>query len=635
MDYQIFPSSVHGTVSYTNHEVHFIAAKKSDDAGFGVTLCFPSWEEGTYVFLPACAYDGNRFRRVMRRYPPMYQKEELGITPEPLMSFVPALEPDGSGKMEVTTGDCAVPCVGLFYPEKKQALFLFCEQQCKDKNIGFSIERGSVTVQYPSMRESCYIHCVSKEEWGNFDSGISVEAGEEITSKLLIKPYSCESIPQFYEIFFKIRKCLLSGDRAPNLYSDELWDLMEWRFNTCNWGGKFYADDYILTEDLWSIGWTGGAMVTAALLKLGNELTRNRAIKTIDFLTEHLAPCGYFEQMKDSLPIGNTLKSEAMKDCTLVRRQGDVLYFLFKQFELTPPKKKWIAAAKRVSDALADLYEKYGDFGQFVNYKTGEMMYGGTTSAASVIGALALAWKHFGDERYLSIAKRAGEQYYRNYVEKGLTYGGPEEAMCAPDSESAFAMVESMVVLYEIAQEEKWLTYAKDSVHLFSSWVVTYPYRFPKDSEFARLGINSVGSVFANVQNKHAAPGICTASGDVLYRLYTYTGNRDYLELLKDIVFFIPQCVPTAERPIYTKSKHPEGYPPEKQILPPGAINERVNMSDWEPNRVGGVFYGSCRWCEAAFLLSYSELVRNREIAPVLIDSPYCEKQPLNDVKRS
>jgi hypothetical protein len=192
-----------------------------------------------------------------------------------------------------------------------------------------------------------------------------------------------------------------------------------------------------------------------------------------------------------------------------------------------------------------------------------------------------------------------------------MTYGGPGEALCAPDSESAYAMTESMVLLYEATGEEKWLKYAIDSLHLLSSWIMPYAYRFPEDSEMGRLRINTVGSVFANVQNKHSAPGFCTASGDAIYKLYKYTGNKKYLELLRDVVFCIPQCVSTEERPIFSWDREP-------RKLPSGWINERINTSDWEGvRRIGQVFYGSC-WCETSRLLSFSEIIWNPEICRAL-----------------
>ena len=162
------------------------------------------------------------------------------------------------------------------------------------------------------------------------------------------------------------------------------------------------------------------------------------------------------------------------------------------------------------------------------------------------------------------------------------------ELFCAeaPDSESAFALLESCVTLYEVTHDARCLDMARDAASLCSTWVVSYAYLFPDGSEFSRLGVNTTGAMFANVQNKHAAPGICTLSGDSLLRLYRLTGDDAYLELCKDIAFFLPQVVSRADRPIVAY---------DGRTLPPGFIHERVNMSDWEGFRnIGETFCAFC-----------------------------------------
>ena len=277
-----------------------------------------------------------------------------------------------------------------------------------------------------------------------------------------------------------------------------------------------------------------------------------------------------------------------------------------KTIESTAPKDNWIESAKKCADAFVRLYDKYEDLGQFVNVENGDIIVGGTASGAMTPAALAKAWSYFGTEVYLDTARTICEAYYRRFIQNGMTNGGAGDILAAPDSESCFALLESCVVLYELTREEKWLEYAKDTAHMASSWVVTYKYKFPDGSQFDRLGINTVGSVFANVQNKHSAPGICTLSGDSLYKLYKFTSDKRYLDLILDIVSFIPQCVSTEKRPVYSWDD-----PPKK--LPEGYICERVNMSDWEDfSKVGEVFFGSC-WCETSLILVYAELLKYEE----------------------
>ena len=602
MKHEISLFSNNGITSYINSQIHLECERNKENTYFSMSIKLLEWENDAYIFLPACVYNGNKFKKSFTSYPPMYNANELGVCPEPIISDIPALNPDGSGEIQVTTGDLSVPCVGIFYKSKKQAFFIFCQQECKDKNIGFLIKSGEITVQFPSMRTKCYRMCRTNEK--STDNGFTATGGERITSSVVIKEFNCGSIPEFFELFFNNRKCLLSNMPAQNGYTDNLWSALEEHMNNDNFSGEYYAE----MSKKYQLGWVGGGMSSLPLLQYGNELSKERAIKTIDFLTSNVAPTGFFYTLiENGIIKDDGFGNLHMKNSALTRKIGDGLYFLFKHFDITEPKIDWVNSAKACSDAFVSLYEKYGDFGQFINIETGEMLFGGTTSGASVISALTKAYKFFNDEKYLNIAADAGEKYYQRFISRGLTYGGPGEALCAPDSESCYAMVEAMVLLYEALGDTKWLTYATNSLYLLSSWVMPYSYHFPKDSEFARLNINTVGSVFANIQNKHSAPGLCTSSGDAIYRLYKYTKNEKILELLRDIVLFIPQCVSTDERPIYSWDN-----PPRK--LGSGWICERVNTSDWEGQGcVGGVFHFSC-WCETSLLLTYSEIIKNDEI---------------------
>ena len=558
-NYKMSTSSQFGQCTYQDNKVTFLANACYEEACWSVEILFEEWEEDCYVFAPACAYDGNKIKQVDREYPPMYINSETGKNAQPLMmKGIPALNPDGSGKIEVTAGDMSVPCVGVFFKGQKKAFFLFAEQEIKGKNLGFGIEKGKITVQYPTMRAFAYRYVLPPEP--NADKGVSVACGEKIESTLLIRMFDCESVPQFFEIFFENRKAVMHSERPSNGYTPKLWDIMEKHFNRNNWSGRYYGNN---RWEVWQCGWCGNAMSSYPLYVKGNEETKQRAIQTIDYLVSYAAPSGFFYgfiyndivgddsfhsnvAQKDAHSYGNF---SAMQDAHLIRKSGDVLAFLYKHFEVMPVKKEWEIAAKNCADAFVRLFNENGTFGQFVNIETGEMQIVLSCAGASAIGGLVRSYEYFHNSVYLDTAKKACDYYYSNFVAKGITTGAPGEILTAPDSESSYAMVESCVLLYEATKEGKWLTYAKDSANLFSSWVMTYAYKFPTGCEFEIQKINTTGSVFANVQNKHSAPGICTFSGDTLYRLYRYTKDERYLELIKDIAYFIPQCVSTPEKP--------------------------------------------------------------------------------------
>lgn len=602
MKHFIHYSSNHGICRTEENKIIFTASEDVEDAFFEMSITFPEWEDDCYIMMPACAYNGNRFKKSIKTYPPMYDPEEAGVNCEPLITDVPALNEDGSGKIEVTAGDMSVPCVGIYNFRKKQSFFIFTEQEVKRKNLGFTIEKGRLDVSYPACRSRVYRMCTL--DGPTDDTGLSVKAGEQIVSGYKIYTFPCDGIPTFYEQFFNLRKTVLNAPRAACLYTKELWNLMERHFNEANWSGEYYAE----ISKIWQCGWVGGGMSTYPLMKHGNALSKERAEKTLDFLTNHQAPSGfYYGYIKHGIIMDDSFETPGMEHIHLIRKSADVLYFLFKHFQIKQPKAQWINSAKLCADAFVRLFNECGTFGQFVDIETGKMVVGCSSSAAMAPGALAKAYEYFGDKKYLETAQVSLDYYIHVFDEIGVTNGGPGEILSVPDSESGFALLESCIALYETDQNEKWLKAAERVAHYCSSWVVPYAYKFPEGCEFDRLKINTVGSVWANVQNKHSAPGICTLSGDSLYKLYKHTGKQEYLELIKDIAYFIPQCVSTEERPIRSWNTPP-------QILPAGYICERVNMSDWETKScVGEVFNHSC-WPETSLILSFAELMIHDEM---------------------
>lgn len=609
--------SNYGKCEYKDGSVSFTAARDFDEAFFEAEIELCDYERDAYVFAPACIYDGNRYKKVRRSYPPQYYE---GETEEPRILYgIPALDVDGGGSAEFTVADMASPIIGVFYKHAKEALFLYTEQQVKGKNIGFKVESGRITVSFPANREYAYRFHLEPDR--NVDKGISVASGEEVRSPILIETLPCDDIPAFYDHFLKNRKKFFSDKRPENGYTDELKKVMINHFNDHNFSGRYYGNTLWIT---WMAGWCGGGMSSYPLYLLGGEKEKKRAEMTLDWMTDFVSESGLlhsvvynFESIRDDSgyrALRGTQTFEEKKHLIgshLVRRSGDVLIFLIKQLLVMPKKEKWVNAAKGISDALVKIFKENGTFGQYVDINSLKMKVAMSSGGASCVGGLVLASKYFDNPEYLQIAKEAGEYYYKEFTLKGVTSGATGDNMTAPESESAYALVESYVLLYETTGDEKWLKYAKDAANQFASWVMTYSFKFPAGCEFGRLGINTVGSVFANVQNKHSAPGICTFSGDAVFRLYKYTGEKLYLELIKDVAYFMPQCVSTEERPIYDWDHK---YGDEEGRLPPGYICERVNTSDWEYDKcVGGVFNVSC-WCETSLLLTFLELMDKPEM---------------------
>lgn len=226
---------------------------------------------------------------------------------------------------------------------------------------------------------------------------------------------------------------------------------------------------------------------------------------------------------------GDNFQEAENKGFVLIRKNADALYFaallalaLKKSGENVP----WENGLRRAAEAFAGLFDKAGQFGQFINAETGDIIVGGSASGAMAIGALAFCSAYFDDRQYLDTACRAADYYHEEYVSRGIANGGPGKILSAPDSESAYALLESFTVLYERTGDERYLCYAKDAACLYATWCMSYDYPFPAASQFGLRDLRTTGAVWANIQNKHGAPGACTHSGSALFRLYRYTGEE-------------------------------------------------------------------------------------------------------------
>ncbi len=177
------------------------------------------------------------------------------------------------------------------------------------------------------------------------------------------------------------------------------------------------------------------------------------------------------------------------------------------------------------------------------------LIVGGSSSAAMAPAALVHAAAYFKEPRYLKIAEESALHYFERFVEIGLTCGGPGDALQCPDSESAAALLESFVTLYEATRDRAWVARARAAAHLLATWVISYDAP-PAGRGCPRPGsLRSTGAVFTDAQNRVGAPGYVLSSGAALFRLYRATGDVALLELLRDTVHNLGQYLRQGEGP--------------------------------------------------------------------------------------
>lgn len=564
------------------------------------TVIDVKFHKDDFIFIPAACYDGNRFKVKKMEYPMIVSADEAKLDMETIITDVPRLNPDGSGKIELTSADAAVPCIGVYKKNEGKGYLLFTVQEIDGKNIGLAYEDGKMILTYPAKRDEVYRIFKMVENDVPY-----VELDAEIPHKLL--EFDCNSMEEFYQVFFDNRKIMGLDDTLPPVLSkEEQWKIHAAKYNDLCWnedGGYYSANMYgDNPSSNWQPGWIGGAMNTYAFLKLGTPLEKERATRTLHHLFKYQGKSGLFYGIvdKDGKIYSDGFKNEGTEDWCLTRKSADCLYYVIRQFELMENvPEEFETGIRKTADCFTELWDKYGQIGQYAGAENRVIYVGGSTSAGIVGAGLAVAYKYFGDEKYLEYAKLITEDYYEKYAKKGYTTGGPGEIISCPDSESAFGLLESLIWIYDITRQEKWLSYAKHVANICSSWVVAYNFKFPESCEFGRLDMKTIGSVIANIQNKHSAPGICTLSGTSLRKLSEWTGDDRYMRLYREVGETISQYMSTKERPLFDHFG---------TALHPGFICERVNMSDWETDHwVGSVWAGSC-WCETANMVWLADM---------------------------
>lgn len=642
-----------------------------------------NWDTENYVFAPAALYNGNRFHSEKKQYPPMLTEDESKrLWGQTVVTDVPRLSQDGNGCAQLGVGDLAFPCFGYFNPKEKSGFLLFFRQENELGNFGITINESAEkrTAEFilssPCMRTPYkYGMCTTEEKTD--DKPVDLSKGDKVTFDFTEYRFFCDSEADFLRHFLSYRaKHDLPRSHPHETPWEYAFHLIESKYNRRNWVDDigFYTSSEAASgiNRQWQTGWVGGAMNTLPAYILGCEESREKTRRTLDFIfTKLQCESGFlYGIFCDGRPYGDNADPENI-NIVLARKDADALYYLAKLMLHMKAvgeeiKSIWHNGLLAFANAFADFYKKNGEIGQFINIKDSTIYTAGSASSGIIGAAFVLCSKYFENDSYLPLAEELSESYYRNFVKKGISTGGPGEILSCPDSESAFALLESYVLLYRTTGEQKWLDYAEDAAALCASWCVGYNYHYKDDTQFAERGTATTGAVWANVQNKHAAPGICTMSGESLLHLYRATGNIIYLELLHDIAHNITQFVSTPEKPMrasyvwHNKPAHRQkltarhlaknvralssSCKPMEKLLAPiyngmynpiGRINERVNLSEWDgTNNVGEVPHGSC-WCEVSTMLTYLEIpavyIRPKEQFCFVLDHIECSIKDKNE----
>lgn len=561
-------------ISYT---FTFTARRELENAGVAVAFDEYDWSSDNYVMVPASVYNGNRQRIVNRKYATGldstdYYRADLALTSNP----IPQLSPDFGtpSLLELSVCNAATPAI-VWLDRKKGIGTILLAEQGIERN-GEVLDHGLIVAETPDRQRASFVISAPgvrsrKPEFIGFseshDRGLSVAKGDRIVLKMTKFDFLCPDVPALLNRFMQVRKWYNTGEDVRHLIPmSEVFSIM-----SKNIDRRYYEDGEVgfyrpENADWMSYGWIGGLINTYPMLVMGDAGRLQKVKNTFDFaLPNAKGKSGYYyDVVRANKEVVRRDASAFVPQIGLTRRNADVLYWMVKQFGLLKKQGKgceissaWESDVRKLADAFKSTWRKYGTWGNYVNVETGEVAVYNTTGGAMAVGGMALASVYYREPAYLSIAREAAKVYYDSFALVGFTSGGCGDILQNSDSETAAALMTSLMTLYEVTGEELYLKQSADLANLCATWTVSFSYRLPKETPLAKLGAKLTGAVWASTQNKHGAPGFCTQSGDALFKLYRATGDTLYAELLRDIIH-----------------AHAEG------IQPDGKISERLTYCD-------------------------------------------------------
>ena len=605
----------HGCLTLGNHVFNFdfndhpengfcsFSADSSDlsHGRFFLAAELPDYREDWFVFMPSACYDGNRFQmRKIAKYPPLFLKDVFPddpMNPEIVMREVPSLGDDFNRMIT----DASAPVVGVFMPERQEAFFLSLEQDSVLGNNGIELE---ITPD-SALRILISLPCVRRREINSYkhlDTAPELKTGRKAELHFQTRFLPAADIRDFYRRFAEIRNVFPEQKPLRNRRSfSHTEEIIRKMFEEVRWIEKCKFYTKARGQEKMDAGWVAYHEL-AALFHEGSADARKHVLEQLDnFFTHAPLPSGFF--LTTSIWENDQAVWRTNNGREIIRQQCEILFFslrLLKLFELekVPYPASWKSSIRKLADALQGLWGKYHQFGFLLDPNAGEIRIGGSFCAALAPAALAFAADYFNDPGFLRTAEESASDFCKEFRKRGFTYGGPGDALFTPDSESAFSLLESLVILYEATRKSEWLEEAEFCADYCSSWVPAVNWKFPEGSTFDKMDIDCRGAVQANLQNQHGAPAPCIGSANALFRLYRYTSHSRHLEMLQDIAHNCVQYLST--------EKHPLPIVKKGTAVPVGDICEKVYFQDYG-NSVGEIPFGSGGWTEIAVLLCVTE----------------------------
>lgn len=266
-----------------------------------------------------------------------------------------------------------------------------------------------------------------------------------------------------------------------------------------------------------------------------------------------------------------------------IRQQSEGIYAILHMLKYDKNRGKlhrdWEKRVRTILDNFVRLQNADGSFPRkFMDDGSVVDKSGGSTPSATV--PLVMAYKYFGDKRYLKAAERTIDYLEKNIIAKSDYFSSTLDANCE-DKEAAISAVTAtyyMALVTKGKARQHYIDLCRESTYFALSWYYLWDVPFAQGQMLGDLGLKSRGWGNVSVENNHIDVFVFEF-GHILKWLGQQTADSRFAQMYKVIYTSMDQLMPTAER--------------HCGIAKPGFYPEVVQHTHWDYGRNGKGFYNN------------------------------------------
>lgn len=420
-----------------------------------------------------------------------------------------------------------------------------------------------------------------------------LEKGEEAKATWQIRKFKANDYTDFVaDVWNHSFKALNPQAMADAMSPDEAKEHLASYFKTAyvdKYPLKYYSCGDMRTQecdltDRYQVGFIGRVLLNAFNAyeygqKVGRKDLEDDAMAIFDAtLKNGFTPAGFF--VEDVHQRNGGGESKAFHS---VRRQSEgamaMLYWLDYERKAGRKHPEWEAKVRTVLDNLLTVQREDGSFPRkFRDDKSIVDDAGGSTPCATL--PMTMAYKYFGDKRYLESARATAKYLENELINKADYFSSTLDANCE-DKEASFYGATALYYLAHVTkgkEREKIMDLCRKAAYFCLSWYYLWDVPFAQGQMLGDVDFKSRGWGNVSVENNHIDVYIFEFNA-VLRELASYFNEPNMADFANVIETSMLQLMPTTDN-MYGIGKR--GYYPEV-----------VQHTAWDYGKNGKGFYNT------------------------------------------